>query len=167
MAHIWGPRSDLGLGTAIVAFLGDLLSKFYLIDYLHGRFPSRFTVAPFFDLVLSWNRGISYGMLASDHWIAQPVLISVGLMVLLGLWIWLARARGWLLPVGLGLVIGGATGNLWDRIHYGAVADFFSFHAWGYYWYVFNLADVWIVLGGGVLIWQTLMGEDRRDDAGA
>lgn len=164
MASFWGPRSGLGLAIAIIAFLTDLLSKIYLLNLLNERFPPRLAVTPFFDLVLSWNRGISYGIFSSDHWAAQPALIALGLGVLFGLWLWLAHSRGWVVAVAFGLIIGGALGNLCDRIRFGAVADFFSFHAWGFYWYIFNIADVWIVLGGGVLICETVLGSNGQGD---
>ena len=154
--RFWGPRSRAGVTVAILAFLTDLLSKLWLVGLLQDRFPPTLTVTPFFDLVLSWNRGISYGILSSQHWAAQPLLILAGLAILFALWLWLARAADAPTAAALGLVIGGAAGNLLDRARYGAVADFFSFHAWGYYWYIFNIADVCITLGGAALVWRTL-----------
>ena len=154
--RIWGARSGLGLSVAAFAFLTDFFSKLWLVELLAERFPRKITLTPFFDLVLSWNRGISYGILSSDHWLAQPALIVVGFAIVVGLWLWLAHIRVGIVAIAFGLVIGGALGNLWDRLYYGAVADFFSFHAWGFYWYIFNLADVWIVLGGIVLLRHSL-----------
>lgn len=161
----WGAASGLGLGVALLAFAADLLSKLYLLNLLEGRASERIPVTPFFDLLLSWNRGISYGMLSSGHWLAQPLLVLAGGVILVGLWLWLARMRGRLWAVAFGLVMGGALGNLWDRVRYGAVADFFSFHGWGYSWYIFNVADVWIVCGGGMLIWRVMVGggQDETD----
>jgi signal peptidase II len=68
------------------------------------------------------------------------------------------------MALAIGLVIGGALGNVYDRFVYGAVADFFSFHAWGYYWYIFNVADIWIVLGV-ILIFLDSMLEGRGEKA--
>ena len=153
--RLWGRCSALGVVVAFTAFLADTLSKNYLIDLLYGRFPPKISITPFFDIVLSWNKGISYGILSSNQWFAQPALIGVGAFIVVILLVWLAHARSAFVAIALGMVIGGAAGNLWDRIRFGAVADFFSFHAWGFYWYIFNVADVWIVVGGAVLIWQT------------
>ncbi|MCY4032057.1 MAG: signal peptidase II [Hyphomicrobiales bacterium] len=160
--RLWGRGSALGAAVAVAAFLADLLSKNYLIDLLYGRFPPKIAVTPFFDIVLSWNRGISYGILSSNQWFAQPALIGIGAIIVVVLLVWLAHARSAIVSIALGMVIGGAAGNLWDRIRFGAVADFFSFHAWGFYWYIFNVADVWIVVGGAVLIWQTAGLKHRR-----
>ena len=152
---LWGRHSALGMMIALAAFLADNISKNYLILLLYERFPNRIAVAPFFDIVISWNRGISYGIFSSNQWFAQPALIAVVSLIVSILFVWLARAQSALVAVALGMVIGGALGNLWDRIRFGAVADFFSFHAWGFYWYIFNVADVWIVVGGVILIWHS------------
>ena len=71
------------------------------------------------------------------------------------------------MALAIGLVIGGALGNVYDRFAYGAVADFFSFHAWGYYWYIFNVADIWIVLGVMLIFLDSMLGEgDAEEKAG-
>jgi len=74
------------------------------------------------------------------------------------------RSQGYLIAVAMGLVLGGALGNVIDRVVYGAVADFFSFHFWGYYWYVFNLADVWVVAGAVLLLYDAMFNEAPDKD---
>jgi signal peptidase II len=104
-------------------------------------------VLPFFDLVMVWNRGISYGLLQTQGISGSLLLTFFSLAAIVALGWWLTRTSRLLPAIGLGLVIGGALGNVIDRILYGAVADFFHFHAFGRDWYVFNVADAAITLG--------------------
>jgi signal peptidase II len=114
------------------------------------------TVTPFFDLVLVWNQGISYGLLPQQSAAGRLGLILFALGASLALSIWLARLESRLTAIAIGLIIGGAIGNAIDRMLYGAVADFFSFHAFGYQWYVFNIADTAIVAGVVGLLYDSL-----------
>jgi signal peptidase II len=115
----------------------------------------RVTVTSFFDLVLLWNRGISYGLLPQNSMTGRLLLMGLAMMAVIALLVWMGGTASRLVSVSLGLIIGGALGNLADRFVYGAVADFFSFHYAGFYWYVFNIADVAITAGvvGLVLDW--------------
>lgn len=111
-------------------------------------------VTPFLDLVWAWNTGISYGLfsLGAEGW---WVLGGVKLVAAVLFWLWLARVDSRLEAAALGLLIGGALGNAIDRAAYGAVFDFVSLHAFGFYWYVFNLSDVAIVAGVGLLLYAS------------
>jgi signal peptidase II len=106
-----------------------------------------------------WNPGISYGLFpASSRWgTAILVIFSVGAVIGLGYWLWGLTSRS--LAIGVGFVIGGALGNLIDRLLYGRVADFFHFYAFGYDWYVFNVADIAITLGAVAIIYEVLKPE--------
>ena len=118
------------------------------------------TLTPFLDLVLAWNRGISYGLFQQDGELGRWVLIAIKLGAAIGLTVWLSRAGSRLTAVALGLIIGGALGNAIDRIAYGAVADFVLLHittaTWEFRWYVFNLADAAIVAGVVGLLYESL-----------
>jgi signal peptidase II len=153
---LYGRLSTIGLGIAVAVFAIDQLHKWWMLGPfdIAGRQPV--TVAPFLDLVLAWNRGISYGWLAQESEAGRWALIGLSLVVTLGLWLWLAQARRAVAAVALGLVIGGALGNTMDRVVHGAVADFFLFHGFGFSWYVFNIADSAIVAGVGLLMYETL-----------
>ncbi len=107
----------------------------------------KITVTPFFDLVLVWNPGISYGLFKQNSDAGRWVLIGFAVAAATALTYWLAQLQTRMAAASVGLIIGGALGNAIDRVHYGAVADFFSFHVSGFNWYVFNLADVAIVAG--------------------
>ena len=148
----------LGLVVAAAAFLIDQAHKWWMLEVFGIAERGLVTVTPFLDLVLLWNKGISYGLFPQDSRAGQLVLLAVSLIIVVVLLVWLARATQVLIAVAVGLVIGGALGNALDRIVHGAVADFFSFHAFGFHWYVFNLADVAIVAGVALLLYDSLIG---------
>jgi signal peptidase II len=159
-AYLWGPVSRFGLTVALVAVVIDQASKLWLLFAfdIGARAPIRLT--SFFEVVLVWNKGISYGLFQQEGPLGQWALMGVKVVAVALLWIWLARSELRLTAAALGLIIGGAIGNAVDRFAYGAVADFFFFHintaAWSFNWYVFNLADVAIVAGVVGLLYESL-----------
>ncbi len=161
-AWLVGPRTPLGLALAAATCVLDQASKLWLIHVfdLERRGPVR--VAPGFDFLLTWNPGISYGLLQQHTALGRWLLLSFKLVAVAALWVWLARTTSRLTAAALGLIIGGALGNAIDRVAYGAVADFVFFHLatqnWDFRWYVFNLADAAIVAGVIGLIYETLFG---------
>ncbi|MEG9861692.1 MAG: signal peptidase II [Parvularculales bacterium] len=155
--RMWGPASPTGFLIASLGFVTDWLSKYWLLSVLQSKpIGTRITITPFMDVVLVWNTGVSYGLFTNNSEVGRWFLIILIVAIIAVVIVWLARVQGWLLALALGLIIGGALGNLYDRLVYGAVADFFSLHAWGYYWYVFNLADVWIVVGAALMVWNSV-----------
>jgi signal peptidase II len=114
-------------------------------------------VLPFFNLIMVWNSGVSYGLFQARSPLAIALLIALALAAIGGLswWMWITTSRS--LAIGIGLVIGGAIGNnLVDRVIYGRVADFFHFYGFGYDWYVFNVADVAICLGAAAIVYEVI-----------
>ncbi len=146
-----GPFTRYGFFAAVIVCLLDQVSKFYLLSVFNLAANGPVRLGPFFDLVLTRNTGISYGLFQTQGPFGQWVLLAFKACAVLLLWIWLARARDRLTALSLGLIIGGAAGNAIDRLAYGWVADFVFFHIstpnWRFNWYVFNLADVAIVAG--------------------
>jgi signal peptidase II len=142
----------LGLGTALIAGGADRLSKWWLLDVfgLPGHPPVQ--LGPVLNLVMVWNRGVSFGLFAGDAAWHRMLLAAFAVVVAAILAVVLVRTRSTWTAVALGLVIGGAVSNAWDRFAYGAVADFIDFHIGGYHWYVFNVADAAITVGAGLLI---------------
>jgi len=141
--------------VALAALAADQFSKNYLLYGLDFRAlgpAARIQVLPIFDLVMVWNRGVSYGLFQAGSFAGMAVLTIFSLVAVVALSWWLIKAERLILGVGLGLVIGGALGNVIDRILYGAVADFFHFYAFGHDWYVFNVADAAITVGVVVLL---------------
>ncbi len=146
----------IGLIAALGALLVDQGSKLWLLRVfdLPDRQPVR--LAPVLDLVMTWNRGVSYSLLWADGETGRWLLIAGTLAATGLLAYWLARARSVLTGLALGLLIGGALGNVVDRVAYGAVADFIFFHVGSFRWYIFNGADCAIVIGVGFLLLELL-----------
>jgi signal peptidase II len=153
-----------GLGVAVLVLAVDRASKAWLIDLVQAA-GGYVEVTGFFNLVMVWNRGISFGLLPSEGG-ARWLLVAVTAAIVAALVVWLARVRERWLALSLGLVIGGATGNIFDRLYYGAVADFFDVHAFGYHWPAFNVADSAIVVGVGMLALDALVGRRQREGDG-
>jgi signal peptidase II len=157
-------RSQFGPGAlAAVATLAlDQASKFWLLHVFDIAHRGAVRVTPFFDLVLAWNIGISFGWFQNDNPIAQTSLMVVKALAVIALAIWMSRSRTMLATISLGMIIGGAIGNAIDRLVYGAVVDFALFHVQiagnTFNWYVFNLADVAIVAGVIALLYDSLIG---------
>jgi signal peptidase II len=171
-SYFWGPLSGLGLAVALLAGVADQVSKLWLLYgfNLEGRAPV--AVAPFVDLVLTWNSGISYGLFQQRELLGAVALLAFKVVVVIGPWVWLARASSRLTAVALGLIIGGALGNAIDRLHWSGVMDFVLLHVetTGFYfrWYVFNLADVAIVAGVAALLYGSFWAgsPQKRPDPG-
>ena len=159
---LWGQFTLLGLAIAAATAVVDQATKLWLIFPADIGVRGRVTLTPFLDLVLTWNKGISYGLFPQEGPLGQWALLALKAIAAVLLWIWLARATSRLTAVSLGLIIGGAIGNAIDRLAYGAVADFLLFHittqSFDFNWYVFNLADVAIVGGVAGLLYETLVG---------
>jgi signal peptidase II len=150
-----------GIIAAIAVLVLDQASKLWLLYVFDIAHRGAVTVTSFFDLVLAWNPGISFGWFQNDSPTAQVILMLVKAVAVIVLAIWMARSRTVLATLALGLIIGGAIGNAIDRFAYGAVVDFALFHvqigANTYNWYVFNLADVAIVAGVTALLYDSFV----------
>ena len=151
-----------GIIVAIATLLVDQASKLWLLYVLDIGHRGTVRVTSFFDLVLAWNIGISFGLFQNDSQLAQIALMAVKALAVVALAIWMARSRTLLASLALGLIIGGAIGNAIDRFVYGAVVDFALFHVQiggnTYNWYVFNLADTAIVAGVMALLYDSFIG---------
>jgi signal peptidase II len=159
---LWGPYSALGLIVALVTLFVDQTNKTWLLHVYDIGAKGTVTITPFFDLVLVWNKGISYGLFPQDGAAGRFGIIAFVVIAILGLTFWLARMTTTLGALALGLIIGGGVGNLIDRIVYGAVADFYAFHAFGLEWYIFNIADVALVAGVIGLLYDSLFGGHKK-----
>lgn len=142
----------LGAVIALITFACDQGSKLWLLNGFDIADKQPVTVTPFFDLVLAWNRGISYSLFTTDSAKGPWILLAVTLAATLLLAVWLWRTDQPWTAVALGLLIGGALGNAYDRFAYGAVVDFVHLHAGNFSWYIFNGADVAICTGVAVLL---------------
>jgi signal peptidase II len=150
---------------AALVFGIDQLHKWWMLNVYGINEKASVSITFFFDLVMVWNKGVSYGLFTTH---TQEWLIALSLAITGLLWAWACGAERAFSAAALALIIGGALSNAFDRALRGAVADFFHFHYQGFSWYVFNLADVAIVVGVALLLYESLlMGEasDRRGKA--
>lgn len=156
-----GPYTLYGSLFALAALAIDQGSKLAVLHGVDFGPDGIVKVTPFLDIVWAWNTGISYGLFslgAEGWWVLGGVKVAAALLF----WLWLARTDNRPEAAALGLLIGGALGNAIDRAAYGAVFDFVSLHAFGFYWYVFNLSDVAIVAGVGVLLYASFFGSAAK-----
>jgi signal peptidase II len=160
--YLWGAMSALGLTVAAVTCLVDQGSKFWLLFSFDLEGRGHFALTRFIDLVLTWNTGISYGLFQQQGPVGEWALFVFKVAAVAFLWVWLARATSRVTAVSLGLIMGGAVGNAVDRLHWPGVMDFVFFHietqGFVFRWYVFNLADVAIVAGVVVLLYESMLG---------
>lgn len=148
MPWLWGPLSAWGLWWALATLVVDQAFKWWMLAVYQIQDLGKVKVTPFLDLVYQSNKGISYGLLPLDSTRGQWLLAGFAGVAVLAMAAWLARfVTSRLVAASLGLIMGGAIGNAIDRLVLGGVADFIQVHAFGYYWYVFNIADAAIVAG--------------------
>ncbi len=151
----------IGLGLAAVTVVVDQIVKVLLISALTE--PDRIiTVTGFFNLVYIGNRGVSFGLFDAGSSAGPWILSILAAAVVVGLLIWLRGATSHWLGAAIGLIIGGAVGNIIDRIRLGAVADFFDFHVSGYHWWAFNVADAAVVGGVAFIVLDGLFSRRER-----
>ena len=163
-SSLWGPYSRAALIVAGLTVAADQAHKWWMLNVYGIASKGRVAVTSYLDLVYVKNIGISYSFFNQESFAGQLALAAFAALASLALWVWVARgATGKLMAISLGLIIGGATGNAIDRLVLGGVADFFSAHAYGFYWYVFNIADVAIVAGVAGLLYDSF--KPSRNDA--
>lgn len=157
------PLRWLWLAVAVIVL--DLVTKYVASSQLGYAQPVE--VLPFFNLTLLHNPGAAFSFLATHPGWQRWFFAIVAIGASVGLTIWLTRIKNdeKLLAIALPLIIGGALGNLYDRLVHGYVVDFLSFHVAGWYYPAFNVADIAITLGAVALIWESIMGERRRKKA--
>ena len=151
-----------GFLLALTVLVLDQATKWLALASLDPYEPM--VVTPFFNLVLVWNRGVSFGMLSGDPawgpWYLTGMSAAIGAFLI----VWLYRESRVVTRVALWLVLAGAVGNIIDRLRFGAVVDFLDFHAFGYHWPAFNVADSAITCGAGLLIWDSLRRSKARPE---
>ena len=152
----------LGLWAAILTFAADQASKLYLLFVHDLPLHEPLALGPFVNLIVVWNRGISYGLFQQHSEIGRWLLVALSVGATIGILVWMRRADRKVLALSLGLLAGGALGNAVDRAAYGAVFDFVQLHAGRYSWYVFNVADLAIVAGVVGLLYDALVLDRRR-----
>ncbi|MEZ7844537.1 MAG: signal peptidase II [Rhodospirillales bacterium] len=153
--HVWQ-----GLGLAALVAALDQLSKWIIVAHVMNP-PVQIEVTSFFNLVLAHNRGVSFGMFAAGSELGKWILVGLALMISGFLVRWLFQSSSPFSIIALGLILGGAVGNVIDRVLIGAVVDFLDFHAFGTHWPAFNVADTTIFLGAAGLIFESFFSKDE------
>ncbi len=152
-------HARLGLSLALVIFIADQISKYFILQRF-DVFTPPLEVTPFFNLRLVWNPGVSFGMFSGLD-ARYPLLLFTSLIVIAVI-VWLWKTKDTRLTWPLGMIIGGALGNIVDRARFGAVVDFLDVHAYGYHWPAFNIADASIVVGALLAAWYGMQ-EDKQE----
>jgi signal peptidase II len=151
---------------ALTAFALDQISKIVVVHWLDLTSIHVIPVAPpYLVFVMAWNEGINFGIL--NHGGNRWALVAFDVAVALALSAWARTTHGWLMPLAIGFVVGGALGNALDRIVYGAVADFLNTSCCGIRNpYSFNVADIFVFIGAGLLVFSQRTASSMRSQKG-
>ena len=142
-------------------FLLDRLSKIYVI-YLDKKFlGSELLSSKFLNIRLIWNEGIAFGLLSFNETIFYNALTFLILIIILIIFFMLSKSNG-IKKFSLMMILGGAIGNIYDRIFYKAVPDFIDFHIGNFHWFIFNVADIFITLGVIFMIIIEITGNNKN-----
>ena len=135
------------IASSSSVFLIDLLSKNKIISIFKDGVVEKIYVNEYLDFILVFNTGISYGLFSGGGDFQKWILISLSILIIIFLLSFIRNESSILSKLSISFIIGGALGNVLDRFIYGAVVDFISLHAKGFSWYIFNIADMFIVIG--------------------
>ena len=133
-------------------FTIDRLVKVFLLNFLQENQLNSFRLNNFFEVTLVWNKGVSYGLFPQQSYVGQLIIIFFSLIICVWIAKFITNSDIRYRSITLILILAGASSNMIDRLIYGAVADFFHFEIATYSWYVFNIADIYIVSGLLILI---------------
>ena len=147
----------LGLPIALLVLLLDQATKWLMLLVVMAP-PRIIEVTGFFNLVLAWNTGVSFSAFAGSGPAGRWILVGVAVVICGFVLAWMGRTQRRLLIAGFAVIVGGALGNVIDRLIHGAVVDFLDFHLASWHWPAFNLADTAITLGVVAIIADSLFG---------
>ena len=157
----------LGFIAALVVLAADQSSKYWILHILDLPDLRQVVLLPVLNLTMVWNQGVTFGLLNGLGAWSHFALAGIALIVVVILSVWLRRAESGIAAVAIGAIMGGAVGNVIDRLRLGAVVDFIHAHWGSWSWYVFNVADAAIVCGVAVLILESQFGRRTRHPPGA
>lgn len=154
-----------GLLIVAVTLVLDQLTKWWVVFEVMNP-PRTIPVFPSFNLVMGWNKGVSFGMFDSDSEMSKWLLVSLALVVVAFLLFWMRKAESRRVANAIGMIVGGAIGNVIDRLHFGAVADFLDVYIGVYHWPAFNVADAGITVGAVILVLDSLFSGSEKAKRG-
>ena len=149
------------LFVAILVFTADQLSKYYLMHFIIEK-GGQYEISQYFNLVAAFNKGVSFSMFDGGGMWGRVILTVFALGVIIFLLHWMVTEKSKFIKIALGMIIGGAMGNVFDRILMGSVFDFLDFHAGAYHWPAFNVADSFICIGAVLIIIKTLFNKKKN-----
>ena len=144
--------TGIGIAAGLIVLAADQASKYWVLNGLRLPEIGHVRLLPVLDLVMVWNRGVTFGLLNGLGAWSSAALAILALLIVAALALWLRRAESALTAIALGAIAGGAVGNVIDRLRFGAVVDFIHAHIGDWSWYVFNVADAAIVCGVAALL---------------
>jgi signal peptidase II len=153
----------LAIPCILILIFLDQVTKWWIVNHIMQPIKI-LPVTPFFNIVLTWNSGISFGIFSNQGGLSVIILSTLAILIVFFLAVWLIKAESRRLIIGLMCIIGGAIGNITDRIYHGAVIDFLDFHINNYHWPAFNVADSCIFVGAAFIILDSLF-PDKKEQA--
>ena len=136
----------INLSIILLIFIFDRISKIYVIYLDDKLFGSEIFSSNFLNITLIWNEGVAFGLFSFDEKIFYKILTTIILIIILIIFIMTIKSDGFK-KYSLSMILGGALGNVFDRLYYKAVPDFIDLHIGNFHWFIFNVADIFITLG--------------------
>tara|TARA_B110000305_G_C19242353_1_gene540532 strand:- start:393 stop:920 length:528 start_codon:yes stop_codon:yes gene_type:complete len=153
----------LNLTIVFLIFLTDRISKFYVLQLADQMDTIDIYLTKYLNIYLIWNKGIAFGLMSFNSNIIYNFITFLIITISIAVFIMVIRHDGFK-KYSLTMVLGGALGNLFDRVYYGAVPDFIDIHFKSFHWFIFNIADIFITLGVFCLIWIELFNKNRENE---
>tara|TARA_B100001758_G_C18218315_1_gene508877 strand:- start:70 stop:573 length:504 start_codon:yes stop_codon:yes gene_type:complete len=136
---------------SLIIFFLDRFFKIYVINLFDTKNISEIYITPFLNLFLIWNKGIAFGLFSFNDQMIYKIITILIVMVVLIIFMMILNSEG-VKKYSLASILGGSLGNLYDRLYFSAVPDFFDFHFVGFHWFIFNIADIFITVGVIIMI---------------
>ena len=150
----------INLSFILLIFLFDRISKIYVIYLDNKLFGSEIFSSNFLNIYLIWNEGIAFGLFSFNEKIFYNILTIIILIIILIIFIMTIKSDGFK-KYSLLMILGGALGNVFDRLYYKAVPDFIDFHIGNFHWFIFNVADIFITVGVFFMILLEFLGNNK------
>ena len=144
----------------LLVLVTDQLSKNYVLSIINDK-QDIIHLAPFLNITLVWNKGVTFGMF-SDVPYGKMIITLFNIILTMVLFIWMIRSSEKIEKYAIAMIIGGALGNIIDRVRFGAVVDFIDLYIYSYHWYVFNIADGAICLGVMILLYLNITSNNKK-----
>ena len=161
MLNYLNKNSILNFIIVLTIFFLDRFSKIYVISQNEKNFSPDLFLSKYLNITLIWNEGIAFGLLSFNETIFYNALTFLILIIILIIFFMLSKSNG-IKKYSLMMILGGAIGNIYDRIFYKAVPDFIDFHIGNFHWFIFNVADIFITLGVILLIYLELVVKSKK-----